>query len=128
MSIFWSCWIIVLTLTNLVLLFWILMANRRIKVADDGTNYAEAKKTGHVYDGIEEYDNPLPRWWFGLFLATFIFAVGYLIVYPGLGLWKGVIGWTEVNQLQGEQDRAQAKYDEVFGVYGKTAIPELAKD
>jgi cytochrome c oxidase cbb3-type subunit 3 len=126
MSIFWSGWVIVLTLTNLALLFWLLMANRRRAVVGKETD--EAKTTGHVYDGIEEYDNPLPRWWFGLFLATFIFAFGYLIAYPGLGLWKGLFGWTEVNQLQGEQERAQAKYDEVFGVYAKTSIPDLAKD
>ncbi len=128
MSIFWSGWIIVLTLTNLVLLFWILMANRKIKVADDGTNTAEAKKTGHVYDGIEEYDNPLPRWWFGLFLATFVFTAGYLVAYPGLGLWKGVLGWTSVNQLEGEQSKAQGTYDEKFGAFAKTSIEQLAKD
>jgi cytochrome c oxidase cbb3-type subunit 3 len=128
MSIFWSCWIIVLTLTNLILLFWILMANRKIKVADDGTNFAEAKKTGHVYDGIEEYDNPLPRWWFGLFLGTFIFTAGYLIAYPGLGLWKGVLGWTSHNQLEKEQGSAQITYDEKFGAFAKAPIEQLAKD
>jgi len=128
MSTFWSCWIIVLTLTNLVLLFWILMANRKIKVADDGTNFAEAKKTGHVYDGIEEYDNPLPRWWFGLFLATFIFTAGYLVAYPGLGLWKGVLGWTSHNQLEQEQGKAQATYDDKFGTFAKTPMEQLAKD
>ncbi len=128
MSTFWSCWIVVLTLTNLVLLFWILMANRRIKVADEGTNTGEAKKTGHVYDGIEEYDNPLPRWWFGLFLATFIFTAGYLVAYPGLGLWKGVLGWTSHNQLGGEQSKAQATYDSTFGEFAKTPIEQLAKN
>lgn len=128
MSTFWSSWIVVLTLTNLVLLFWILMANRKIKVADDGTNFAEAKKTGHVYDGIEEYDNPLPRWWFGLFLATFVFTAGYLVIYPGLGLWKGVIGWTSHNQLQEEQAAAQTTYDSTFGKFVNVPINQLAKD
>lgn len=126
MSTFWSCWVIGLTLTNLVLLFWLLMANRRreVKVGDTG----ETKTTGHVYDGIEEYDNPLPKWWFGLFLGTFIFTAAYLVVYPGLGLWKGLFGWTSVNQLQGEQSKAQAKYDETFGAFAKMSIPELAKN
>jgi len=124
MSAFWSFWVIGLTLTNLVLLFWLLMANRRRAVTGDETG--ETKTTGHVYDGIEEYDNPLPKWWFGLFLATFIFTAGYLVVFPGLGLWKGVFGWTAVNQLQSEQSKAQAKYDETFGVFAKTPIAELA--
>lgn len=126
MSTFWSCWVIVLTLTNLALLFWLLMANRKRAVT--GQDTGEAKTTGHEYDGIEEYDNPLPRWWFGLFLGTFIFAAGYLVVYPGLGLWKGVFGWTSTGQLHGEQDKAQAKFDETFGVFAKMPIPELAKN
>lgn len=128
MSTFWSCWIIGLTLTNLVLLFWILMANRRRAVVGDDTNTGEAKKTGHVYDGIEEYDNPLPKWWFGLFLATFIFTAGYLVAYPGLGLWKGVLGWTSHNQLDGEQTKAQATYDSTFGEFAKMPIEQLAKN
>ncbi|WP_189415515.1 cytochrome-c oxidase, cbb3-type subunit III [Cellvibrio zantedeschiae] len=128
MSTFWSCWIVVLTLTNLVLLFWILMANRRRAVVANENDTGEAKTTGHVYDGIEEYDNPLPKWWFGLFLATFIFTAGYLVAYPGLGLWKGMLGWTSHNQLEGEQTKAQATYDSTFGEFAKTPIDQLAKN
>lgn len=46
---------------------------------------------GHSFDGIEEYDNPLPKWWFMLFVGTIIFALGYLALYPGLGNWKGLL-------------------------------------
>jgi cytochrome c oxidase cbb3-type subunit III len=38
------------------------------------------RSTGHTYDGIEEYDNPLPGWWKWLWAATIIFAGGYLFV------------------------------------------------
>lgn len=126
MSTFWSGWIIVLTLTNLVLLFWLLMANRKRVVTGDDNG--EAKTTGHEYDGIEEYDNPLPRWWFGLFLATFIFAAGYLVAYPGLGSWKGLLGWTSTNQLEAEHAAAKATYDETFGKFAQMPIEQLAKD
>jgi cytochrome c oxidase cbb3-type subunit 3 len=102
------------------------MANRKRAVT--GKDTGEAKTTGHVYDGIEEFDNPLPRWWFGLFLGTFIFAAGYLVVYPGLGLWKGVWGWTSHGQLADEQGKAQVKFDETFGVFVKTPVVELAKN
>ncbi len=125
MSTFWSGWIIVLTLTNLVLIFWLLMANRKRAVS--GTSNGEAKTTGHTYDGIEELDNPLPRWWFGLFLGTFIFTAGYLIAYPGLGLWKGMLGWTSHNQLEAEHAKAQATYESTFGAYAKMPIEEVAK-
>ncbi len=126
MSTFWSLWIIVLTVTNLALLFWVLMANRKVAVDDEAD--PENKTTGHVYDGIEEYDNPLPKWWFQLFVGTFIFAIGYLVAYPGLGSWKGVLGWTQVGQLERQQEKAQANYDEVFGGYSKMAIEEVAQD
>lgn len=128
MSTFWSCWVIVLTLTNLVLLFWLLMANRRRAVVGEDTGTGETRTTGHVYDGIEEYDNPLPKWWFGLFLATFIFTAGYLVAYPGLGQWKGMLGWTSHNQLDGEHAKAQATYDSTFGKFSQMPLDQLAKD
>ena len=77
MSDFWSGWIIVLTVVSLILITWILVANRT-------TSNPEGKTTGHNYDGIEEYDNPLPYWWFLMFMITIIFAVAYLIAYPCL--------------------------------------------
>ena len=36
--------------------------------------------SGHVYDGIQEYDNPLPGWWTALFWITIVFSVLYLMV------------------------------------------------
>ena len=42
----------------------------------------------HSYDGIQEYDNPMPRWWVITFWATIVFSILYYIV-PGLGLGKG---------------------------------------
>jgi cytochrome c oxidase cbb3-type subunit III len=130
MSVFWSCWIEILTLTNLALLLWILLANRKVAVSDTEPS-TEAKTTGHVYDGIEEYDNPLPRWWFGLFIATFVFAAGYLIIFPGLGLYKGVEwkdggAWTSVKELRGHQAEAEATYAETYGAFSAMPIAELA--
>ncbi|BFM21179.1 cytochrome-c oxidase, cbb3-type subunit III [Gilvimarinus japonicus] len=126
MSIFWNIWIIGLTLTNLALLFWVLMANRKVAVRDDEA--PENRTTGHVYDGIEEYDNPLPSWWFKLFLATFVFAGVYLIIYPGLGSYKGLAGWTSHNQLEGQQQKADELYSEQFGEYSAMPIEELARN
>ncbi|WP_317930753.1 cytochrome-c oxidase, cbb3-type subunit III [Halioxenophilus sp. WMMB6] len=126
MSTFWSLWIIGLTLTNLGLVLWILLANRKVASRDDAE--PENKTTGHSYDGIEEYDNPLPKWWFQMFIATFVFGAIYLTLYPGLGTWKGVLGWTSHNQLEREQEKARASYKESFDVYSQMPIAELAED
>lgn len=45
----------------------------------------------HNYDGIQEYDNPLPRWWVYLFYATIVFSVLYYFNIAGLGIGKGRI-------------------------------------
>jgi len=45
--------------------------------------------TGHVWDGIKEFDNPMPRWWLWTFYATIIWAIGYTIAYPAWPLING---------------------------------------
>ena len=52
--------------------------------------------TGHSWDGIEEYDNPMPRWWVWVFYATIVWGIGYTIAYPAWPLisstTRGLIG------------------------------------
>ncbi|MGV0318147.1 MULTISPECIES: cytochrome-c oxidase, cbb3-type subunit III [Pseudomonas] len=128
MTTFWSTYISVLTIGSLIGLTWLLLATRK----------GESKNTtdqtmGHSFDGIEEYDNPLPKWWFWLFVGTLVFSVGYLILYPGLGNWKGILpgyenGWTGVNEWQKEMDKADAKFGPIFAKYAAMPVEEVAKD
>lgn len=122
MSSFWSLWIIVLTVISFVGVIWILFANRT------STGSGPDKTTGHVYDGIEEYDNPLPAWWFNMFVITIVFGIGYLIAYPGLGNFKGLLNWTQVNQWQAQVDKAEKKYGALFAQYRSMTVEEVAKD
>ncbi len=122
MSPFWSAWIIVLTTVCTGGVTWILLANRKATHKNqDGT-------TGHEYDGIQEYDNPLPAWWFYMFIVTIVFAIGYVIAFPGLGNFKGLLGWSQVGELQRDLDEAQLQYGPLFAAYAGTPIPELAND
>lgn len=121
MNSLWSVYIIALTAIMIVGSFWLLFGNRT-RPAD-----SEAK-TGHVYDGIEEYDNPLPAWWLYLFVMTLVFAIGYLIAYPGLGNFQGLLGWSQQGQWQREVDIAKAKYEPVFARYRDMSLEEVAKD
>ena len=72
MTTFWSLYITALTLGTLLALTWLIFATRK------GQRSTTDETVGHSYDGIEEYDNPLPKWWFMLFVGTLVFAVGYL--------------------------------------------------
>lgn len=120
MSVFWSFWIIILTMICITGVCWILFANRK-------TNTGGAT-TGHVYDGIEEYDNPLPRWWFYLFVFTLVFAFGYLALYPGLGAFAGVLDWSQEKQLEREVASANAQYGPLFTHYARVPVAELSRD
>ncbi|AZV79599.1 cytochrome-c oxidase, cbb3-type subunit III [Parasedimentitalea marina] len=54
--------------------------------------------TGHVWDGIEEFDNPMPRWWLWSLYLTIIWGIGYTIAYPAWPMINqattGVLGWS----------------------------------
>ncbi|MCU1734839.1 MULTISPECIES: cytochrome-c oxidase, cbb3-type subunit III [unclassified Pseudomonas] len=128
MTTFWSTYISVLTIGSLIGLTWLLLSTR--KGEQPGTT---DQTMGHSFDGIEEYDNPLPRWWFWLFVGTLVFAVGYLVLYPGLGNWKGILpgyenGWTGANEWQKEMERADAKYGPIFAKFAAMPVEEVAKD
>lgn len=128
MTAFWSGYVALLTLGTLVALFWLIFATR--KGQEKGTT---DKTMGHAFDGIEEYDNPLPRWWFLLFIGTLLFGIVYFILYPGLGNWKGILpgyedGWTQTKQWQREMDRADAQYGPIFAKFAAMPIEDAAKD
>jgi cytochrome c oxidase cbb3-type subunit 3 len=55
------------------------------------TNDSEQKLLEHSYDGIQEYDNPLPRWWVITFWATIIFSALYVVNVPIFGRGPGRI-------------------------------------
>ncbi|MBX8576882.1 cytochrome-c oxidase, cbb3-type subunit III [Pseudomonas cichorii] len=142
MTTFWSLYVTVLTLGTIFALTWLLLATRK------GQRNDQTEETvGHSFDGIEEYDNPLPRWWFMLFVGTIVFALGYLALYPGLGNWKGLLpgynyadtekqrqfsdgqqGWTGVHEWEKEMARAENRFGPLFAKYAAMPIEDVAKD
>ncbi|WNK19638.1 cytochrome-c oxidase, cbb3-type subunit III [Halomonas piscis] len=126
LSGFWSAWVIIISLGTIGLSAWFLLSNRRTDKQPDAEGNVET--TGHAADGIEEYDNPLPKWWFQLFVGTVVFAVGYLVLYPGLGNFQGLLGWSQESQWEQEVEQAEERFAPIFEQYQEVAIPELAKD
>lgn len=118
---FWSGWVIVLTSITLILVTWLLFSNRKRTPVDQ-------KTTGHEYDGIEEWDNPLPGWWFAMFVITIVWGIGYLIAYPGMGNFPGVLGWTQLEQHADEVETAETKYRAMRDRYLALPIEEVAQD
>ncbi|MBE9398239.1 cytochrome-c oxidase, cbb3-type subunit III [Pontibacterium sp. N1Y112] len=121
MSAFWSAWVSVITLAVIFGCTWLLLATRKSETHKEATE----ETLGHEFDGIEEYDNPLPRWWFQMFMATVIFSLGYLVLYPGLGNFQGLLGWSSTGQWQEEMAHAEEQYKPVFAKYAAMSVEEL---
>jgi cytochrome c oxidase cbb3-type subunit 3 len=85
---------------------------------------ADDNSTGHVWDeDLKEMNNPLPRWWMGLFVITVVFAAVYLALYPGLGSNKGTLQWTAVGQLQAENEKARTAMAPVYASFANWRPP-----
>ncbi len=132
MSTFWSIWITVITVGSIFGCLWLLWICNR-----NTTGVEEGKSMGHSFDGIEELNNPLPTWWKYLFIFTCVGGLIYFALYPGLGNFKGMLGWTSANEYSREVESAEVKYAEVFNKLVKTPesnftefrkIEDIAKD
>ncbi|PKG82199.1 cytochrome-c oxidase, cbb3-type subunit III [Colwellia sp. 75C3] len=147
MSNFWNIWVWVLTLGSLVGCFLLLrMCLKNFAGVEEG------ESMGHSFDGIEELNNPLPKWWSTFFLLTIVWAFGYIALY-GLGNWTGLLGWKSSNQgilniaeskaktleyslkdsgVLVQYDRevaaADAKFGPIFEAYAARSIEDLATD
>lgn len=122
-SEFWSWFIIVPTVIGILALFPLVYYNRGQKQT------GEADKMGHSWDeDLEEYNNPLPAWWLNLFYITLIFGIVYLILYPGLGSFGGVLGWTSKQRYENQLEQAVARYGPIFEQYQETDIETLARN
>lgn len=125
MSTNWSWYIVILTAVNILACFWLIRWNSKRRIGEA----AEGDTTGHTWDGdLQEYNNPLPRWWLWLFYISIFFGIGYLVIFPGMGNYKGTAKWSEVGQYNAEMQAAEQKYGPIFAAYAKQPIPELAKD
>nr|WP_238786899.1 cytochrome-c oxidase, cbb3-type subunit III [Ferrimonas lipolytica] len=119
----------------------------------NNTDVKEGESMGHSFDGIEEMNNPLPKWWSVMFFITIIYSVGYLVLFPGFGNFAGVLNWSSSNQavlslaeseeaaavakaegtqvmVQYDREVAQAddKFGPIFAAFAAKPIEALAAD
>ena len=127
-SEFWNWFIILPTLLGIVWCFWLVWWMSGSS-ADDTRPESEAEDTGHVWDvDLKEYNNPLPRWWLGLFYITLVFSIVYLLLYPGLGSFGGFLGWSSKKAYEDEMALADEKYGPLFQKYLSQDLVTVSSD
>ena len=123
--VFWTLWICLGTLGGIAWMVYLLISNSKTKAPASGE---KVKSTGHSWDGIEELNNPLPFWWVAMFYITIAFGLIYLVLYPGLGTVKGILGWSSASEHQQEEIVAQQKYQPLYDKYASMPIEALAQN
>lgn len=124
-SEFWGWYIAITTVVSILacaVFLWKLTTRKLAPGEKPGT-------MGHVWDeNVEEYNNPLPNWWRWLFYITIVFSLIYLVLYPGLGIFGGVLNWSSANQYEKEMAAADEQFGPIFAKYAEMEIPEVAAD
>ncbi len=119
---FWNWYVIIITLVSIfacAALLWV----------QSKASFTEGKTCGHVWDEtLEEYNNPMPKWWSWLFYITVVFSLGYLVLYPGLGSFPGMWGWSSANEYQKEVKEAEAASKPLFDKYLAMDLKAVAAD
>jgi len=120
---FWSPFIAIVTIVSILACLLLLVLNsKKPPPTPDNT-------TGHVWDGdLREANNPLPRWWSGLFVITIVFSLGYLYLYPGLGAFAGSLGWTSVGQYRAESKALEEEMAPLYAKFQAQPVPSLIGD
>jgi cytochrome c oxidase cbb3-type subunit 3 len=130
---FWDLYITVLTLLSITGCGLLLWSQSRYKLkltaAKDGGAPDAVGTTGHVWDeDLTELNTPMPRWWMWLFYITIVFALAYLVLYPGLGSYAGKLGWKSSAAYQAELKQAEADYGPLFAKYAGQDLKAVAAD
>ena len=120
MTFFWSSWITLISFGCWAFILGVLLFVLKYKpeVEEDGT-------TGHEYDGIREYDKPLPKWWLVIFFGSIVWGVVYWVFFPAMlpGNWNGLatikvdgedVPWTSKNELFSELESNNKVFTDNF--------------
>lgn len=125
LNTFWNWFAIALVIASILGCWWLLHWTKGISDRDED----DVDDTGHVWDeDIRELNNPLPRWWLNLFNITIVFAIIYLVLYPGLGNVAGILGWSQQEQYNEQMAEAEAATADVFASYNAMELDELIRN
>lgn len=119
---FWNMYVVVIVAGSI-------FACAALLFIQSKASFTQGQTMGHVWDEtLEEYNNALPKWWSWMFYITVIFAVVYLVLYPGFGRFQGILGWSSAGQHKAEVDKADAQVKPLFDKYLKQDVKAVAAD
>jgi len=121
-STFWGGWISVLTVGSLIGVFWLIYS---VYFAAGG----EEEEPSPVWDGnLREGDHPAPLWWFWLIFGSLVISVIYLMLYPGLGAFRGALNWSQGGEINQRLERYQAEFGPLRRLVAEAQIDTLEED
>ena len=125
MPAFWHWFVAAGTILFVIWCIWLISWSAKQGPKD----VSDEELVGHKWDGdLEEWNNPAPKWWLYLYFITIAWAVGYLIAFPGLGTYKGMLGWSQQGQYEQEMQDAAARYEPIYASLAAKDFGELAND
>lgn len=120
---FWNAYVMVLVFLSIGFCVFVLISNTTKRTS------GPVGLHDHIWDEtLQEYNNPLPRWWMYMYWITIIFAIVYLSMYPGFGNNQGKLGWSSGGQWQAEQKAAAEKYGPIFAKFRSMDLNAVAGD
>lgn len=122
MSNLLSIYIIFLVVISIVACSALIYFTKSVKHHDEG----KAQKFHTSFDGITELNEPLPMWWLWLFIFSIIFSITYLILYPGLGAFKGLFDWTAQKEHDIRLIKENELYDPMYAAFYKDSVETLS--
>lgn len=126
MTTFWSWFVTIVTLANILGCLWLIRWTAKPRAGEAPVG----ETTGHTWDegALADLNNPMPRWWLWMFYGTIVFGLIYLALYPGLGNYRGLLGWTQEGQWEREMEVAEQRYGPIFAAYAERSVDDLARD
>lgn len=125
-SDFWSIYVAGITVVSILACALLLWLTSKVKAPT-----TEDNTTGHVWDGdLREMNNPLPRWWVWLFVITIVFSLVYLVIYPGLGSYPGMLTekWSQEGQYDKEVARGNAEVAPLYAKFAAMTPEDISHD
>ncbi len=120
---FWSGWVVVLTCVSLATLTWLILS---VYFAPGANEHPDAEP---VWDNdLREGSNAPPLWWFWMILAALVFSLVYLMLYPGLGSYTGLLNWSHGKRIVESYETYDTSFSEIRANIASADLAEIQND